>query len=133
MDKDRFKDDIRKIIDDGKSVSEDIAAYVKTEFDAALQKGSRSAGESKALVRDMLLSVEAGLKDAGMEAGEALEKTAAELSSVGEDIADQSYDAVRSYAGSAQRAIVKALELGRGSLGRLERLLDDDDRQERKD
>jgi len=133
MDKDKFRRDIGKIVKDSETVSEDIAAYVKKEFGVALQKGSRSAAEGKALARDMLLSVEAGLKDAGHEAGEAVEKSAAELASVGEDIAGQSYDAVRSYAGSLQKAILKALEMGKGSLDRLEKIIKEDEGHQKED
>ncbi len=122
-DRDKFRRDIRKIAEDSQAVDEDIAAYVKKEFTEALRKAGDAAEESKEIAGDILLAVEAGLKDAGKESGKALVRATEGLADIAGDIAGQSRDAVSSYARSLRALTIEAIKHSRSALDDLENFI----------
>jgi len=119
-DRQKFREDIHKIVQDSKEVEKDVVALAKKEYAVMLEHAREKGTDIRIATRYMLDDVEIGLKEAGHDSADILAKTAEGLVSITRDIAGQSLEAVRSYADSAKSLMNKALEKSEGEIDRVD-------------
>jgi len=128
-DRQKFREDINRMARAGKDVEKDIVEYTKEEYSLVLEQSKEKTTNVGVAARHMLDDVEAGLKEAGHESAQILEKSAEGIVDITHDITQQSLEAVRSYADSAKEGVDKALKKTKGDIEDVE----DATKQEMKD
>ena len=117
--KTKVSQQVKKIVDEGKSIDENIVNFIKKDFHHTLTDCKKMEHSVKQATADTLEGVYSGLKSAGYATENIIAKSASALIDITCDMAEQTIGATRSYADDAKLIFDDAIEKSTDSLGEL--------------
>ncbi len=116
----KIAEDVSKIIADSKDASNDISAYVRHEFTAALELSRKTGSSIKETVHSMLDGIGSAVVAANLESDELLQKAADMMSETTHASTEGVLKAAHSTTDAAKGALDAALEHSKGSIAKVE-------------
>ena len=121
--RERHAQEVRRIAGEGGDARKAVEDYARKAAREVVSDSTLSAEEKKARLQELLLGIEEGLKEAGMEAKIILEETLDAFIFVFGDLFEQTEEALRSYFEDFRAFVRAAWEKGGQALSSLEKLM----------
>ena len=116
-------EEIRKLAGEAEDAKAAVVEYARQTARQVAENPELGEAEKRSALQELLLGIEDGLKEAGMEAKLILLETMDAFVFVFGDILEQTAEALRSYYEDLRRFAVKAWEAGEEAVAGLERLI----------
>ncbi len=123
-------EEIRRLADEAEDAKAAVVEYARQTARQVAENPELGKEEKRSALQELLLGIEDGLKEAGMEAKLILLETMDAFVFVFGDILEQTAEALRSYYEDLRRLAAKAWEAGEDAMAGLEKLLHSKDREE---
>ncbi|BCG63523.1 MAG: hypothetical protein methR_P1242 [Methyloprofundus sp.] len=118
--KKHVKNEVQKIATDGKTVEQNVVAFIKTDFHDTLKDCNQAKTSIKQATHDTLDGISSGLKVAGYTGHKALEQSAHAIAEVGHDFSNESVVLARDHADQAKAKLDDALDKAHGEIDNVE-------------
>ncbi len=127
-------EEIRKLAGEAEDAKAAVVEYARQTARQVAENPELGEAEKRSALQELLLGIEEGLKEAGMEAKLILLETMDAFVFVFGDILEQTAEALRSYYEDLRKFAAKVWEAGEEAVSGLEKLIrSHDEESERKD
>ena len=116
-------EEIRKLAGEAEDAKSAVVEYARQTARQVAENPELGEAEKRSALQELLLGIEDGLREAGMEAKLILLETMDAFVFVFGDILEQTAEALRSYYEDLRRFAAKAWEAGEEAVAGLERLI----------
>ncbi len=116
-------EEIRRLADEAENAKTAVVEYARQTARQVAENPQLGEEGKRSALQELLLGIEDGLKEAGMEAKLILLETMDAFVFVFGDILEQTADALRSYYDDLRKLAAKAWEAGEDAMAGLEKLI----------